>query len=168
MFQASLRTPELTWERVRSQVDHVIWPDGKRIVLLAEVSGTQRDCSLLSAWGGRKAGLGPKRFQKSPPGARHSARKGWFHPDLAEGAEKLLYFSIVFPSSIPPRVFHLIFPSGSFYRVTGTINPLGFEHTDKRCFIPKGRHFTFCMEGCRLLLAPGGDNSRFLLPRAAC
>ncbi|XP_009944641.1 PREDICTED: putative adenosylhomocysteinase 3, partial [Leptosomus discolor] len=33
---ASLRTPELTWERVRSQVDHVIWPDGKRIVLLAE------------------------------------------------------------------------------------------------------------------------------------
>ncbi|KAG7223223.1 hypothetical protein CRUP_015503, partial [Coryphaenoides rupestris] len=32
----SLRTPELTWERVRSQVDHVIWPDGKRIVLLAE------------------------------------------------------------------------------------------------------------------------------------
>lgn len=36
--QASLRTPELTWERVRSQVDHVIWPDGKRIVLLAEVT----------------------------------------------------------------------------------------------------------------------------------
>lgn len=36
-LQASLRTPELTWERVRSQVDHVIWPDGKRIVLLAEV-----------------------------------------------------------------------------------------------------------------------------------
>lgn len=38
VLQASLRTPELTWERVRSQVDHVIWPDGKRIVLLAEVS----------------------------------------------------------------------------------------------------------------------------------
>lgn len=37
VLQASLRTPELTWERVRSQVDHVIWPDGKRIVLLAEV-----------------------------------------------------------------------------------------------------------------------------------
>uniref|UniRef100_A0A8C7P5L8 Adenosylhomocysteinase-like 1 n=1 Tax=Oncorhynchus mykiss TaxID=8022 RepID=A0A8C7P5L8_ONCMY len=34
---ASLRSPELTWERVRSQVDHVIWPDGKRVVLLAEV-----------------------------------------------------------------------------------------------------------------------------------
>lgn len=39
-LQASLRTPELTWERVRSQVDHVIWPDGKRIVLLAEVMHT--------------------------------------------------------------------------------------------------------------------------------
>ncbi|XP_050841035.1 S-adenosylhomocysteine hydrolase-like protein 1 isoform X1 [Serinus canaria] len=35
----SLRMPELTWERVRSQVDHVIWPDGKRVVLLAEVCG---------------------------------------------------------------------------------------------------------------------------------
>ncbi|XP_022246558.1 putative adenosylhomocysteinase 3 [Limulus polyphemus] len=33
----SLRTPNLTWEKVRSQVDHVIWPDGKRIVLIAEV-----------------------------------------------------------------------------------------------------------------------------------
>lgn len=31
-----MRTPDLTWERVRSQVDHVIWPDGKRIILLAE------------------------------------------------------------------------------------------------------------------------------------
>lgn len=38
LFQASLRTPELTWERVRSQVDHVIWPDGKRVILLAEVT----------------------------------------------------------------------------------------------------------------------------------
>lgn len=36
--QASLRSPELTWERVRSQVDHIIWPDGKRVVLLAEVT----------------------------------------------------------------------------------------------------------------------------------
>lgn len=39
-LQTSLRTPELTWERVRSQVDHVIWPDGKRVVLLAEVMHT--------------------------------------------------------------------------------------------------------------------------------
>ncbi|VDQ03879.1 unnamed protein product [Trichobilharzia regenti] len=33
----SLQTPDLTWERVRSQVDHVIWNDGKRIILIAEV-----------------------------------------------------------------------------------------------------------------------------------
>nr|XP_032822320.1 S-adenosylhomocysteine hydrolase-like protein 1 [Petromyzon marinus] len=33
---ASLHTTELTWERVRPQVDHIIWPDGKRITLLAE------------------------------------------------------------------------------------------------------------------------------------
>lgn len=48
VFQASLRTPELTWERVRSQVDHVIWPDGKRIVLLAEVrpEAGKRDSAL--------------------------------------------------------------------------------------------------------------------------
>ena len=32
-----MRSPDLTWEKVRSQVDHVIWPDGKRITLLAEV-----------------------------------------------------------------------------------------------------------------------------------
>ncbi len=37
-LQNSLRTQDLTWERVRSQVDHIIWPDGKRIILLAEVS----------------------------------------------------------------------------------------------------------------------------------
>lgn len=42
-LQASLRTSDLTWEKVRTQVDHIIWPDGKRIVLLAEVlSGFQR------------------------------------------------------------------------------------------------------------------------------
>ena len=37
LLQASLRTSDLTWEKVRTQVDHIIWPDGKRIVLLAEV-----------------------------------------------------------------------------------------------------------------------------------
>jgi len=34
----SLRTPDLTWEKVRSQVDHITWPDGKKIILFAEVS----------------------------------------------------------------------------------------------------------------------------------
>lgn len=37
MSQAGLRSLDLKWVHVRPQVDHVIWPDGKRIVLLAEV-----------------------------------------------------------------------------------------------------------------------------------
>uniref|UniRef100_A0A803VVY3 Adenosylhomocysteinase like 1 n=1 Tax=Ficedula albicollis TaxID=59894 RepID=A0A803VVY3_FICAL len=43
----SLRMPELTWERVRSQVDHVIWPDGKRVVLLAEGRLLNLSCSTV-------------------------------------------------------------------------------------------------------------------------
>ncbi|CAB1330285.1 unnamed protein product, partial [Coregonus sp. 'balchen'] len=46
-FYASLRSPELTWERVRSQVDHVIWPDGKRVVLLAEGRLLNLSCSTV-------------------------------------------------------------------------------------------------------------------------
>ena len=38
VLQNSIRTPELTWERLKPQVDHIIWPDGKRIVLLSEVN----------------------------------------------------------------------------------------------------------------------------------
>uniref|UniRef100_A0A8C6PMD9 S-adenosyl-L-homocysteine hydrolase NAD binding domain-containing protein n=1 Tax=Nothobranchius furzeri TaxID=105023 RepID=A0A8C6PMD9_NOTFU len=34
---SSLRTAELKWQRVRPHVDHVIWPEGKRVVLLAEI-----------------------------------------------------------------------------------------------------------------------------------
>lgn len=74
------------------------------------------------------------------------------------------YFS---PAASFPRVFHLIFPSGSFHRIPGTINPVGFEHTDKRCFIPKGSHFTFCTEGCRHQ-ARITAGFWFFLPRAAC
>ncbi|XP_029631140.1 S-adenosylhomocysteine hydrolase-like protein 1 isoform X1 [Salmo trutta] len=44
---ASLRTPELTWERVCSQVDHVIWPDGKRVILLAEGRLLNLSCSTV-------------------------------------------------------------------------------------------------------------------------
>lgn len=47
LWQASLRTPELTWERVRSQVDHVIWPDGKRVILLAEVTSKCPENTLV-------------------------------------------------------------------------------------------------------------------------
>ncbi|XP_056909267.1 S-adenosylhomocysteine hydrolase-like protein 1 isoform X1 [Takifugu flavidus] len=44
---ASLRTAELRWERVRSHVDHVIWPDGKRILLLAEGRLLNLTCSTV-------------------------------------------------------------------------------------------------------------------------
>jgi len=48
--QNSLRTPDLTWEKVRSQVDHVIWPDGKRVVLLAEGRLVNLSCSSLPSF----------------------------------------------------------------------------------------------------------------------
>ncbi|KAG9331399.1 hypothetical protein JZ751_019302, partial [Albula glossodonta] len=38
---------QLTWERVRSQVDHIIWPDGKRVVLLAEGRLLNLSCSTV-------------------------------------------------------------------------------------------------------------------------
>ncbi|XP_077299384.1 adenosylhomocysteinase-like 1 isoform X2 [Arctopsyche grandis] len=46
----SLRTPDLVWERVRSQVDHVIWENGKRIVLLAEGRLANLSCSSLPSF----------------------------------------------------------------------------------------------------------------------
>ncbi|KOB72810.1 putative adenosylhomocysteinase, partial [Operophtera brumata] len=46
----SLRTPDLLWERVRSQVDHIIWPSGKRIVLLAEGRLANLCCSSLPSF----------------------------------------------------------------------------------------------------------------------
>lgn len=47
---ASLRTAELKWVRVRPQVDHVIWPDGKRIVLLAEGGLLNLSCSTVPSF----------------------------------------------------------------------------------------------------------------------
>uniref|UniRef100_A0A667YKZ9 S-adenosyl-L-homocysteine hydrolase NAD binding domain-containing protein n=1 Tax=Myripristis murdjan TaxID=586833 RepID=A0A667YKZ9_9TELE len=44
---ASLRAPELAWEHVRPLVDHVIWPDGKRIILLAEGRLLNLSCSTV-------------------------------------------------------------------------------------------------------------------------
>ncbi|XP_076062079.1 adenosylhomocysteinase-like 1 isoform X5 [Oratosquilla oratoria] len=46
----SLRTPDLTWEKVRSQVDHIIWPDGKRIILLAEGRLVNLSCSSIPSF----------------------------------------------------------------------------------------------------------------------
>lgn len=50
LLQKDLRTPDLTWERVRSQVDHVIFPDGKRIVLLAEGRLVNLSCSSVPSF----------------------------------------------------------------------------------------------------------------------
>jgi adenosylhomocysteinase len=50
LMQGSLRTPELTWEKVRSQVDHIIWPDGKRIILIAEGRLINLTCSSIPSF----------------------------------------------------------------------------------------------------------------------
>ncbi|EDW58932.2 uncharacterized protein Dvir_GJ10596 [Drosophila virilis] len=47
---SSLHTPELTWERVRSQVEHITWPDGKMIILLAEGRLVNLSCSTISSF----------------------------------------------------------------------------------------------------------------------
>ncbi|GFN74954.1 adenosylhomocysteinase [Plakobranchus ocellatus] len=49
-LQACLRTPELTWEKVRSQVEHIIWPDGKRIIMLAEGRLVNLSCSSVPSF----------------------------------------------------------------------------------------------------------------------
>lgn len=50
MLQSSLYNSELNWERVRSQVDHIIWPDGKTIVLLAEGRLVNLSCSTIPSF----------------------------------------------------------------------------------------------------------------------
>ena len=46
----SLKTQNLTWEKVRSQVDHIIWPNGKRMVLLAEGRRVNLSCSSVPSF----------------------------------------------------------------------------------------------------------------------
>ena len=52
----SLKTQDLTWEKVRSQVDHIIWPgeagkpSGKRMVLLAEGRRVNLSCSSVPSF----------------------------------------------------------------------------------------------------------------------
>ncbi|XP_029377972.1 S-adenosylhomocysteine hydrolase-like protein 1 isoform X3 [Echeneis naucrates] len=46
----SIRTAELRWEHVRTQVHHVIWPDGKRVVLLAEGRLLNLSCSTVPSF----------------------------------------------------------------------------------------------------------------------
>ncbi|CAN9499182.1 unnamed protein product [Ophioblennius macclurei] len=46
----SLQAAELKWERVRPQVDHIIWPDGKRVVLLAQGRLLNLSCSTVPSF----------------------------------------------------------------------------------------------------------------------
>jgi len=43
----SLKTHDLTWEKVKSNVDHIIWPDKKRIVLVAEGRLASLSCTSI-------------------------------------------------------------------------------------------------------------------------
>ncbi|XP_013867708.1 adenosylhomocysteinase 2 isoform X2 [Austrofundulus limnaeus] len=47
---SSLRTEELKWQRVRPHVDHILWPDGKRVVLLAEGRLLNLSCSTVPSF----------------------------------------------------------------------------------------------------------------------
>ncbi|KAF4091137.1 hypothetical protein AMELA_G00033540 [Ameiurus melas] len=44
---ASLMTPELTWQHIRTHLDHIVWPNGKTIVLLAEGRLVNLSCSAV-------------------------------------------------------------------------------------------------------------------------
>ncbi|XP_041853137.1 S-adenosylhomocysteine hydrolase-like protein 1 isoform X2 [Melanotaenia boesemani] len=50
MDLASLHTAELKWEQVRTHVDQVIWPDGKRVVLLAQGHLLNLNCSTVPSF----------------------------------------------------------------------------------------------------------------------
>ncbi|XP_061578080.1 S-adenosylhomocysteine hydrolase-like protein 1 isoform X2 [Cololabis saira] len=47
---ASVRTAELKWQHVRPHVDHIIWPDGKRVALLAEGRLLNLTCSPVPSF----------------------------------------------------------------------------------------------------------------------
>ncbi|XP_024138527.1 S-adenosylhomocysteine hydrolase-like protein 1 isoform X3 [Oryzias melastigma] len=47
---ASLQTTELKWQRVRPHVDHIVWPDGKRVILLAEGRLLNLSCSTVPSF----------------------------------------------------------------------------------------------------------------------
>lgn len=45
-----MHTPELKWEKVRSQVDHIRWPDGKTMILLAGGHHVNYTCSSIPSF----------------------------------------------------------------------------------------------------------------------
>ncbi len=75
---ASLR--KLKWENIKPQVDHIIFPDGKRIILLAE--GPLAEPEEV-----REEGLRPAEApgRESRPAAPEEDRRRAHHPDAAAG-----------------------------------------------------------------------------------
>eukprot|EP00116_Pleurobrachia_bachei_P013792 sb/3474054/ len=47
---ASLATSELRWEKIRSHVHHVHWPDGRYIVLLAKGGLANHSCTSVPSF----------------------------------------------------------------------------------------------------------------------
>nr|XP_027194937.1 S-adenosylhomocysteine hydrolase-like protein 1 [Dermatophagoides pteronyssinus] len=46
----SIRTSDLIWEKIRSQVDHIIWPNGKRLILLGQGRIANLSCSHMPSF----------------------------------------------------------------------------------------------------------------------
>ncbi|KPM05739.1 adenosylhomocysteinase 3-like protein, partial [Sarcoptes scabiei] len=46
----SIRTSDLKWEKIRSQIDHITWPDGKRIVLIGQGRVANISCSHMPSF----------------------------------------------------------------------------------------------------------------------
>ncbi|OTF74417.1 adenosylhomocysteinase 3-like protein [Euroglyphus maynei] len=46
----SIRTSDLTWEKIRSQVDHIVWPNGKRLILLGQGRIANLSCSHMPSF----------------------------------------------------------------------------------------------------------------------
>jgi len=46
----SLKSSDITWEKVRSNVDHIIWPNGKRLILVAEGRLASLACASLPSF----------------------------------------------------------------------------------------------------------------------
>jgi len=46
----SLKSSEIIWEKVRADVDHIIWPDGKRLVLIAEGRLANLACAAIPSF----------------------------------------------------------------------------------------------------------------------
>uniref|UniRef100_A0A1I8F7V7 AdoHcyase_NAD domain-containing protein n=1 Tax=Macrostomum lignano TaxID=282301 RepID=A0A1I8F7V7_9PLAT len=63
---SALQDKRLTWERVRSTVDHIIFPDGRRIILLAEGRLINMSCISFSSMVVSVTSCTPRRIRSQP------------------------------------------------------------------------------------------------------